>query len=233
MNSLSGQSISVYRLLSKASSMTAKEIASKLGVLPHAVYRTAKKLIEMGLIEKTNSWPVRFRTVSPAKAIDSYLLSQRNWFCNQFPMTARNIDDPLQNGIAISYIKDKETLYREFLNDQRRVKKDISLIVSGLEASAEVMLANKRAIERGVTIRILVQQISNVEMLRNWEKMGIQVRILKSLKTRILILDGRIVYLVSYEGTSPNKAVGVRIVYPPVAQLLQQTFEFYWSLAKR
>lgn len=233
MNSISHQAAEIYRLLNASKRLTAKEIAGKLKILTPAVYRSVDKLTAMGLIEKCGSHPIQFQVLPTQNATDTYLAVQRRWFLEQFPQVALNNTDSLLNDLTVSFIKDKAQLYAEYLEDEYQVKKDISLIVSGLEATPEVVLANKQALDRGVRIRILVQEITDREMLSNWEKMGIEVRITGPIQARILLLNNKIAYLVSYDQTKPHLAVGVRFAYTPIAQILQSVFEQKWSAAKK
>jgi len=233
MNSISPQAAEIYRLLIASKRLTAKEIAGKLKILAPAVYRAADKLAAMGLVEKHGSHPTQFQVSPPQNATDAYLLFQRQWFLEQFPDVGRNNADSLLNDLSVSYIKDKAQLYAEYLRDEYRVKKDISLIVSGLEATPEVILASKQALDRGVRIRILVQEITDREMLANWEKMGIEVRMTGPVQTRILLLDSKIAYLASFDQTNPHLALGVRFAYLPIARILQGVFEQKWSAAKK
>jgi sugar-specific transcriptional regulator TrmB len=232
MNSISPQAAQIYRLLITAKRLTAKEIAAKLNILAPAVHRSADKLAAMGLIERHGSHPTQFQALPPQNAADTYLVFQRQWFLNQFPQVVQNNAHPLLNDLAVSYIKNKAQLYSAYLRDEYQVKKDISLIVSGLEATPEVILANKHALDRGVRIRILVQEISDREMLTNWEKMGIEVKITSPIQTRLLLLDKNIAYLVSYDQANPDLAIGVRFAYPPIAHILQGIFEQKWKTAE-
>lgn len=230
---MSPQAAEIYRLLIASKRLTANEIADKLKILVPAVYRSANKLVAIGLIEKHGSHPTQFQVILPQNATNTYLMIQRKWFLEQFPCVEQNGADSLLNDLTVSFVKDKTQLYAEYLQDENRVKKDISLLVSGLEATPEVILANKQALDRGVRIRILVQKITDYEMLANWKKMGIEVRATDPKQTRILLLDSKIAYLVSYDQTKPHLAVGVRFAYPPIAQILQGVFEQKWSAAKK
>ena len=56
----SKQEAEIYLTLIKEGTLSAKEIASRLNILPHAVYRTIKKLEKKKLVTIISSSPLTF-----------------------------------------------------------------------------------------------------------------------------------------------------------------------------
>lgn len=224
--------ISIYELLLKTNEMTANEIATRMGILPHSVYRTAKTLKQLGLIEWVGRRPARFKVKPHDEAIENYLLLHREWFYRTFLNSLDQSNKQLQN-LDIYFIRNKETMYDFLINDFRAVKESAHLVVSGLEAPAEIVLENKRAIERGVSIKTIVQETGsyNKEMLSNWKKMGIEVRVIKLIEVRIFLFDQKIVYLLTYQPLRNEEIIGIRLAYPPIARLINELFVERWKLA--
>ena len=232
------QSISLYRALLKARvPMTADKLAMMLRILRPAAYRATKPLVALGCIEAVGRRPVRFRAKPPTDALNAILIASRVWFSEAVAVENGDPDHILsQNGtsLKVSFITSRQDLFDHTNRDTRSARRTLNLIVSGLEVPAETILENKLAIDRGVVIRILVQrQNVNKEMLTNWERLGSTVRLCPLIDTRIITVDDRIVYLISYNPNEKEEGVGVRFDYPPITHLMNELFEQKWGESAR
>lgn len=211
--------------------MTATELARDLHILPQAAYRAARPLVKFGCIDVLGRRPVRFRAKMATESLNALLYATREWF-ESTVQAHRDVEQTRssENGsFNMSFITNREDLVEHVTRDTRNAMLTLNLIVSGLEVPAETILENKRAIDRGVRIRILVQrQDVNKEMLTNWRRMGINVRLCPSIDARIITIDDRITYLTSFDPNEKEEGVGVRFDYPPIAQLMNDIFEDRW-----
>ena len=232
-NFLSPQQTQIYNLLLKHKSLTAKEIGSKLSIFPHAVYRANKSLIDYGLIEETDNYPVEFKAKPVADALDSYLLAQRESFLQSFKPNGQrvNISDQI---LDIAFIQSREELLERTNEDMLLAKHEVCILVSGIEVPAETMLARKKAIEKGVSVKIIVQNMEEAthEMLENWKKIGLEIRHHPLLEARLLLFDSKIAYISSYNPKKKEEAIGIRFNYPPIAKLMRDLFNERWQKAK-
>lgn len=229
---LSKQSTSIYHLLLKKKQLSAQEIAKELGVLPNAIYRTTKLLVDMGLIETVSTYPVKFQATSPNEALENYVSFSQNFFLTNFQKAKKT--QTSNNKLSVSFIKTRNELLDTTWDDIKTASKTIDHIVSGLELPAEIMLAYSKALKRGVRIRFLVQNLSelNLEILTNWQKMGLEVRYFPLLEARIIIFDSNVVYLTSYNPENKEEAVGIRFAYQPIAKQMKDLFEKKWEVSK-
>ncbi len=227
---VSKQGENIYKLLLKSKQLNAKEIGNKLSIFPHAVYRAIKPLISAGLIEQIDTYPTTFQAQPMPNAVDSYFLNMRNSFIQSFSPNEINSS---KNGLDISFIQKKIDLLNFSTEDINNSQKEVNHLVSGLEIPAETVLAIKNASERGVKIRFLVQQLNEVnkEMIKNWEKLGIEVKYYPTLEARIIIIDEEIIYITSYNPHKKNEATGVRFKYYPIAKIMSDIFEQKWALS--
>lgn len=234
MKFLSPQSRSLYKLLIRNEALNSKEIGGKLGILPHAVYRSIKPLISIGLVEKIKGYPARFKIATPSSAIDAYLLKTKENFLQSFFPKGISSETQTNKELSISFIKDRPELLERSNQDMSQAKQEVEILVSGLEVPAETILEYKRACERGVKIRTLVQRLdeTNREMLHNWRKIGIDVRYFPLLEARIIIFDSEIVYITSYNPEIKDESIGIRFNYPPIAKLMKELFEIRWATSK-
>lgn len=230
LKSLPPQALMIYRTLDGGGAMNAKEIAEKLNIFPNAVYRNIKQLRELGFVDKVRTYPMSFRAKPVDDAMNLYSLMIQESFKSVFSSGNK------QNGklLDISFIQTRSQLIEMSNSDVEKAKENINIIVSGHELPPDTILVFKRAVERGVGIRKLVQnrEPENMAMFRNWKKAGVNVKYFPYMEARIMIIDSKIVYITSYNPKLNEEAVGVRFAYPPIAKLMNEVFEKRWIKAE-
>jgi sugar-specific transcriptional regulator TrmB len=231
LKSLPPQSAALYGFLKEKKPMTAKNIGKKLDMFPHAVYRAMKPLTELGIVKQLNSYPVSYEAKPVNDAVDFSTAAIRQNFLDAFGKQTKGIDKPLD----ISFIQNRNDLLEKTNTDIAAAEKEVNFLVSGLEVPAETILVFKQAVERGVEVKALVQQMNETskKMFKNWKKIGVQVRYFPNMETRIFIIDGRIVYFTSYNPEKKDEANGMRFNYIPYAKLMSEVFEQRWHAAKK
>ncbi|OGM61428.1 hypothetical protein A2955_02995 [Candidatus Woesebacteria bacterium RIFCSPLOWO2_01_FULL_37_19] len=234
-NLLSSQALRVYKtLLERGQPTTAKSLGGKLNIFPNSVYRAVKELEEHSLVEIINGRPLCFQARSADEAVDQLFFPYRERFLKYFS-TDKKIRTSVEYDFGVSFIHSRNESIERSTEDLKSAKAEYFLIVSGDEVPAEVILTNKKAMGRGVDIRIIVQRFDegNKEMIINWQRLGMGVRFSPTIETRVTIVDSKIVYLVSYDPKDYKKGVGVRFAYQPVASLMRDMFMQKWREAKR
>lgn len=233
---LSPQAKAVYKLLSKRSPLTAREIGDSLGILPNAVYRANKQLLELSVIEKSNSYPVTYSRVPLPSAMGWFLLSAQRSFRETF-----STNDDLQalikvtNAPSMSFVKTRANLLSKTDKDAVLAKREINFIVSGLEVPDSTVLAYRKATTKGVRVRALIQKRNETskEKLEQWHDLGVEFRYIDDLGIRMFVFDNKIVYLTSYSQDKKQEAFGVRFAYVPFAVMMNGLFEQKWEAAER
>ncbi len=225
-NLLSPQAREVYGLIGKGKSLTAKEIGKVLKIFPNAVYRETKKLESLGLITKTGNYPVRFSLKNSSEALGFLNTLIRQSFSNSQLTT--------ENSLKLGFIENRKELLALTNKDTKTVKESLNIIVSGHEVPADTILTQKQAVDRGVRVRMLIQDLSasSRESIRAWQKIGIEIRYLKYLQARIFVFDRKIVYFTSYSEIKNHEAIGMRFEYEPYARLMSELFEQKWLESK-
>ncbi|MDB4979143.1 MAG: hypothetical protein JWM56_1329 [Candidatus Peribacteria bacterium] len=229
-----GQAKAIYKLLVSGKALSANDLASKLRILPNAVYRNTRKLIELGLIEQLDQYPVQFKMRPIDEAMKEYLsVAQKDFTENFFPRDSKNTIKT-NTDISISFIRTRSELLDMTNTDMETVEKSIDHIVSGLELPADTMLAYKKVLDRGIKLRFIVQNFSelNKGILRSWQKMGMEIRFFPLMEARIIIFDSNIVYLTSYDPRKKEQAIGIRFAYTPIVKQMSELFENRWTVSK-
>ncbi|HVF69194.1 MAG TPA: phospholipase D-like domain-containing protein [Xanthomonadales bacterium] len=230
MQNITPQSKAIYELLSESKPLTAVQIADKLNILPHAVYRSIKVLVEFGFVRQMGHHSTLFMKNTPEGPIDLYANAMKTYLSETFSSKNKPSSKPLD----ISFIQTRNQLIEMTDTDVEKATKSIDFIVSGHEVPAETILAYKKAVERGVKIRMLVQNLDAMspEMLRSWKKAGVKIKYFPYMESRIFIYDNQIVYFTSYNPEKNSEALGVRFNYTPFARMMNEMFEQRWKLGK-
>lgn len=228
----SPQSIAVYRLLLKHHRLSAKEISKRLNILPQAVYRAIQPFEVNGLVKKISEYPIKFE-LTPPSSFELFFQIYRQTFLKEignvqglFP-TNPAIDELLD----ILFIPNRESLLKNELTDLKNTQQSAHLISSGLEAPAEIVYEIKKAVDRRVDVKVLVQQVGNYnkEIFANLTRMGIKIKSTSFIKARIFLFDQKVCYLLSYNQASERKTIGIRLSHPPFAHLLEGLFWQQWE----
>lgn len=225
----SHQAADIYRLLQKGKPLTAKEIAEKLDIFPHAVYRSVRQLLEKGFIKEEDNYPVRYSALPETEAMELFTTNIRHQFQKSFPIGSSNTAT-----FDVSFVNGRDDLQKKTTRDVSFAYKTVDFVVSGLEVEAETILTYKKAIDRGVQIRALVQRLDDTSrtMFRNWKKIGLQIRYFPNIEARAFIIDKEIVYFTSYNPERKQEAIGSRFHYKPYARIMDELFESRWKIAK-
>ena len=234
LKTVSEQSTKIYKLLLENESLTAYEIADELGILPNAVYRTANKMVKIGMIERIDNYPIKYKARNPKTAMNWYLLTAAQNFRKDFDIKKKR-NKKADNAPSLSFVKDRSHLIAKELEDLRHTRKTYNYIVSGHNVPDEVFLETRKAIIRGVKIRKIIHQKSQLKnpYVRELQDIGVEVRFLPGVDIRMFVFDSQIVYLTSYSADYNYKAFGVRFAYMPVAMQMDELFEQNWQKAKK
>lgn len=232
MKTVSPQSASVYKLLNDGDELSAHEIADKLNVLPNAIYRVTKKLVDMGLVEQVDTYPLRFKAIPGQTAANLYMINAMQNFRKEFGVATQAISPG--KAPTLSLVKGRNNLLRRDAQDARLARYSIDFIVSGHEVPDENILAYRKAITLGAKVRMIIHQEKQAysKQTKEWQGIGADVRFLPGLDMRLFIYDKKIVYLTSYDPENYGSAFGVRFDYAPLAMQMSQLFEQNWEQAK-
>ncbi len=228
---LSKQTRNIYSLLLAKGPMSAVDIGKDLDIFPHAVYRSTRQLESLGCINQTGKHPALFQAIPINDSVETFAMVQRDLFLSTFLKSPMNKKTSLPEDLNITFIESREMMFEKALSDINNAKEEMDNLASGDELPAEIMLAQKEALDRGVIIRTLFQKRNeeNESFIEARVKMGEQIRISELLNTRIVIFDKRIVYVMSYDPSDYIKSIGVRFEYAPIGQMMYQLFLQQWE----
>ncbi len=219
-------------MLAEKGEMTANEIGKSLNIFPNAVYRAINQLLVLNLSEEISSYPVKFKAKKSSEALESLSTAALLNFNSVLGLV--NLHSQNHKLLPLTFVQRRPDLLKMTSKDTRVANSTINYIVSGLDVPAETILANQRAVERGVKVRLIVQNLKEVSeaKLLSWKKAGVEVKYYPNIEARIFIFDRKIVYFTSYNPKSADEAFGMRFEYAPLAVLMDELFEQRWKAGK-
>jgi sugar-specific transcriptional regulator TrmB len=180
----------------------------------------------LGLVRNICKYPLKYQTKKPEEAAGFLIDLIRQGFTG--------VQSESKKQLRLGFIQNRKELLALTNKDTRQAKESLNIVVSGHEVPAETILAQKHAADRGVRVKMLIQDLiaSSKERIRAWQKMGIEIRYIKYMQARILVFDRKIVYFTSYSEDKNHEAIGMRFEYEPYARLMNELFEQKWSEGK-
>src|SRR5688572_16089556 len=110
--SISPQSQALYQaLLNSGVPMTAKQLATKLGIFPATLYRLTEPLEEMGLVLRTSEYPYKFSAKPLNEGLSLFLLAQSDWFSQNFKAKSdvkRVRSDQESKEVRLSFVQSRD-----------------------------------------------------------------------------------------------------------------------------
>lgn len=223
----------IYSLLQERGTLTVRKLATLLRVHPSAIYRLARYLISIGLIEEISKRPIYFRALPSLEAKENYFAHQKDRIENIFSGLPVNTSVKTTENYHISFIQDREAIFARVAEDLKTAKKRAHFIVLGLPigVSPELMLEQKNAVQRGVPVKIIVQEVSNEnkETISSWKKQGLLLRRGLPIGFHLLLIDDSISYLMYYDQQDKTKRYAVRILHSAINRELQAIFKEHWK----
>ena len=217
---MGAQTRQIYKILIEENgAFTAGELALKIRVSASDIYRLAKTLLDIGLIEKVKDRPVKFQAKSVGEGSGLFLLSQSRWFEDQFGSGSREVES---SDMQFDFVQGRDELMKKSADEIDESKISVDLLRSGHEIPGETMRAMVAAIHRGVKIRMLIQDYDseNKEEVKNWIRNGILVKVTSLKHLRLMLYDSCVCYFMSYKHSESGQDQGMKIVYPPFAAIL-------------
>jgi sugar-specific transcriptional regulator TrmB len=203
----------------------AKELYSYTKLYPQAIYRSLRNLKNQGYLTEFGSHPVKYRM----NDLGAYLKNQENNFVDTVGMLSSALS--FDNELSITHIEGREEIWESFRKDEIKATTSIKLLILGTSSiPPEKMLANKQAVDRGVKLKILVQeQNADRGKFSSWKQMSFEVRKTESLKCQFLLIDDNISYIVLFDKKDSNNRFAIRFTNSSLGKVFNNLFDQQWK----
>jgi sugar-specific transcriptional regulator TrmB len=226
----------VFELLVKSGSLTARQLAKELSILPNAVYRLAKVLAAKGLLVRLSTSPIKFQVVNPEKSLKEYA----NRRANSLEQTATYVINALISQktmgpeTRVDIVTGQVEIFEAYVELEKVAKKEILVISIGEPVPDEVKLATKDALDRGVEIKFIFHLYTkeNRDLLKSWVKMGAKVRHSPGWGYHFTIIDGKVSMVVANNPKETHERTGMVIYSKALTEAHRDYFFKLWKKAK-
>jgi len=231
----SKQEAEIYLTLVTEGVLPAKDIASRMNILPHAVYRIIKKLEKKKLVAIITSSPLTFYVLPPELALSSFVKErsmQMEKEAKEINMSLSSKKMPSQS-TKIDVIAGKQEFFAASEELIKESKQEVLIISIGEPSTADLILADRRAIERGVVVRMIAHKFDkeNQEFLQNIKKNGIEIRHYPDWGFHLQVVDSEKALLAVNNPQNPGERITVKINSAGLSKALRDYFYSVWEKA--
>lgn len=232
---LSSYEAVVYQTLLEEGSLSAKEVAKKVNVLPNAVYRLMDRLQNKGFIVPLDTRPKKFQALPPSIAIEAFSEQQEKRLEELKIKSIRALTEskPKAPQTRIDIIVSRAEVFSRFVELTSQAKEEILVISIGEQVPDDVKLASRDVLQRGVDVKFLFHLYNkdNRELLRSWVKMGIEVRHYPNWGFHLIVFDGKKSILVANNPEETAERTGMIIYSEGISKALRGYFYSVWEKA--
>jgi sugar-specific transcriptional regulator TrmB len=231
---LSKQETTIYLLLLNKGKLSVKNIAKQLNIVPPSLYRQLKKLVQKQLVVEVLGYPKSYKALSPSSALDSFIRQKTSTIYGLGNALINSITLPKPDSTSISLTHGKADFFSKYTEFAKGAQKEILIISIGEEVSSAIMLENRDAIKRGVIIYFIAYKYenSNQQILKSWQKMGLQVRHYPCSGFHLIVFDKQQSLLGINDPSNTNDRTGLVINSKGLSKAFSDYFFSVWSKAK-
>lgn len=231
---LSRDAARCYQVLVRDGSLSAQEIAIKIGVYPNAIYRLIRKLIVLKIAVKLDAYPAYFQAVPLSAALETLTQSKITELDNLKTLTKFDIGRHPFSPISptdIKIISGQEAMMQNYVDLIKDAKSEILIISIGEQVPDEVRLADRDALQKGITIKFIIQKYdkNNKGIIDAWVKMGIEVRLYPESGYHLMIADGNRCILSSSNIQNTEERNSVIINGAGLSRAMRNYFYSIWD----
>ena len=174
-----------YQALCQHGPQSANQLAKQLDILPNACYRLDKDLERSNLITISNSHPQVFTAINPSIALTSFIQKHQTDLDKLQTLAVNELAfKPPTSETQVDFLEHKNLFFNTYVKLANKAQEEILIISIGESVTDDILIANRDAIERGVSIKMIAHKYDheNQQLLKNHLKMGLLVRHLPQSK---------------------------------------------------
>jgi len=232
---LSKQEAKVYLTLIEGGPFPAKEIARIINILPHAVYRTAKKLENKKLISILKTSPLTFQVLSPQLTLSSFIKDRNLMIEKEVEEVSRLLNQKQSSSppTQMNLIVGKYEMFIQTIKMTNETKKELLIVSIGEPIPEDSLLAIRNAYLRGVKIKMVAHKYDqeNKEILENFKKNGYEIRHYPDWGFHLVVYDGKKALLSVNNPKDTEERVSMQIPSQGLSKALRDYFYSVWEKA--
>lgn len=232
---LTSQESLVYLALMNSEELTIKDLSRKLNLLPQAVYRTVKNLENKKMVAVLALSPIKIQAFSPGLALPVLVKEKTMKMEKIAAETVNQLVSKIAHSsdIQVNIIYGQNAIYAAAARMIEYTKKELLIISIGESIPPDLLLANKRATERGVEIKMIVYKndSENRQILDNFKKNGYKIKYYPNWGFHMAIYDSREALLIVNNPQETQQRVAMQLSSAGLSTALRDYFYSIWKKA--
>lgn len=232
---LSWDEARTYSLLVNRGALTALELAKGTEILPNAVYRLISNLERKGFVVVLNGRPKSFQAIPPSVAVETFAKEQTSEIERLKTVSIKGLagKEEVSFQTRMEIFTGRNDMFLKYHQLARETKEEVLIISLGEEVSEEIKIVNRDLVAKGVTIKFLSLRFGqqNEQLLRNWVKMGLEVRHFPGEAYHLVVFDSQKSILAASNPKNGAERSTVCIYSPSLSRALRDYFYSLWEKA--
>jgi sugar-specific transcriptional regulator TrmB len=228
---LSKHAISLYVLLLKHGELTAKQASNLSGEFAAAEYRLFGQLEEFGLARRQSGRPVKFTALPKDIGLRAAYMRSRS---SLDQLVAKlGLAEGGQQGLEI--IVGRQAQYKKYAELAAQARREICIYAIGIAYSEELLRTQRAALERGVRIRHVLQQVkpSNFHVAHRWQQLGVGLRYEPAEHGfHLMLFDDRMAMITFSDPSDTDDRLSILTENGTALRLFQAYFQDIWQQAR-
>lgn len=233
---LTKQEAKIYEFLTKAGKATASRIALSLKIPLTAVYRSCHNLNRLGFAGEQKVRPLEFVATAEKLAIPAYIKNREALF----EKISRELllkpfgRSPKTSPTKVKMVFGEKEMFESGIGVFNKARSEILVISIGQELPEELMLSQRRAIERGVKSLMIAHKKdkTNRQVLASFKANGIEVRHFPDWGFHLVVVDDFYAMVAANNPKNTKERVGIEFYNSALARAMRDYFYSVWEKAK-
>ncbi len=226
----------VYLYVYSNGPLSARDISLGLKTLAPAVYRSANRLVDKGVLSRIGERPQIFQVLGGVASLKLMIERERSrklGLLNSLEKAMVGIDRVGTTQTLVELISGKEKIYKKSAKLIRKAVKEIFIVSIGESLPTYLMKADKDAVDRGVDVRFIAHKhdSSNESALLALKVNGIKVRHYPDWGFHLVLIDSSAMFLGVNNPQNKKERVSMFIRNTALTDAVRDYFLKTWQLA--
>lgn len=225
---LTQKAIELYQKLLAEGPLTAREAAVFSSAFPSAEYRLFYDLEKRELVRRLSGRPLRFEALKISDGLQASLASQHNQL--------KQLVEAEETGKDVAnIIIGRQKVYDTYIKNAQKAQSQINIYSIGIAYNKGIEETQKAAVERGVSIKHVVQEMkpSNYFVIRRWLKYGVNLRVLERPRGyHLSIIDDACAIVTFSDPNDTEHRVSMITNDKNIISIFQSQFSVIWQTAQ-
>jgi sugar-specific transcriptional regulator TrmB len=227
---LSHDAIALYQLLLARKTLTAHEASIELHTFASATYRLFYKLEQWGLARRIAGRPLSFTSVPKAEGM---AIARKTYDAHLARLLQKA--GPSED-VTMSLIIGRKALYDRYEVLAKKAEHQVLVYSIGIAFSDSLYAVQQDAIQRGVSIKHIVQQLRpvNYHVVTKWQRLGVHVRHNPSERGfHFMLFDGKLALISFSDPHDTENRLSIQTDNRTAILLFESQFNELWASSRQ